>query len=284
MTTKASSDRIARLRSTMRSLYAINTQVTKAELDKLTSSEESAELMNMALTSPSFDNTFNYETLEQMGDATLYKFIVWFSYTDKFKDYFSRPGSEAVVTQIKNYYTSGEHMAKLTQKLGFDGLMLMNEDEHSKMSTHETLRIAVLENAFESVIGALELNAIHVYESVGLAYQIIHDMLREMFADIKIDYDILVDDKSKINEVVSIYKLGQVKYHTDALPVAPGSKAIFKSVLKLKLTTTGETVTIGEGEDFTKKGAETRAAGKGLKYIEDTMGLVRQVPSRYLAK
>lgn len=160
---------------------------------------------------------------------------------------------------MKTYCISGDHLASLTRNYGINDLLLVSDDEQMKIAT----QTAVLENIFDPTVGNLAYNLFLHFGLLGLKKQIMYDILCEVFMDIEGNYDILVDSKSRINEVVSIYKLGMVKHATSTF-LPQENKAMCNFVLWLH--------DYDKNMMGIKKGSRNKhCLCKGMKYIEHKM-------------
>ena len=123
-----------------------------------------------AFTASSFDPNYNYEALEQKGDVTVNKSVVDYCYK---KLNLINEGGKAVkiVSKLKSKYASRQGESELAEALGF--WKFVNASVEDKRTNKKKL----LEDIFESFVGALEyvVEKTHEVENVGysVAYRFV---------------------------------------------------------------------------------------------------------------
>ena len=230
---------------------------------------------NMAFTSSSADEQYNYELFEQMGDSTIGKFIVWNSY-QQFPQLRGKPEAVEIVARMKIILGSKDTLFQIAENLGIWDFISASEDMRRRSKKK------LLEDVFESLIGVIEF-VIHDYSDSnrsqpGLAYQLVYTLLSKLFEpySLKIDYNVLVDSKNRLK--------GVFDQHKDKL----GSEAVYKNERIFK---NGKNIFVskvydahnnflGEGADTFKKDAEKKASEMAITTLE-RKGFKKIVPSLY---
>jgi dsRNA-specific ribonuclease len=229
---------------------------------------------NMAFTSSTANEQFNYEPFEQMGDSTIGKFIVWNSY-EKFPQLRGKPEAVEIVARMKINLGSKDNLAHIAEDLGMWHFISASEE------TRHRFKKKLLEDAFEALIGVIEF-VIHDYtdskSQPGLAYQIVYTLLSTLFEPytLKIDYNTLVDSKNRLKGVFDQYKeqLGtEAKYTSER--IIKNDKYIFITKIYDKNDNF-----LGEGTASLKKDAEKKASEMAIQTLE-RKGFKKIIPSLY---
>jgi dsRNA-specific ribonuclease len=161
-------------------------------------SPEAMKVYTMAFTHKSVDKKNNYEFLEQLGDSTLNNFIVWYFYR-RFK-VLQQPQGVYIINRLKIYYGSKKALPKIAEKYNFWNWVRKNGDVN-KNDTEEDI--------VESFVGATQL-LVDKYIKLGVGYAIVYDILEtmfdEVFPDISLKYEDLVDSVTRLKEIVDSYQ------------------------------------------------------------------------------
>lgn len=146
-----------------------------------------------AFTSAGYDNDFNYEELEQKGDASANNFLVWYFY-NRFPQ-LNCPAGVAVIARLKIVYASKNSFQGIAEKLGF--WPYINATQHER----DTKRKSLLEDVFEAFIGATQQILDNEYE-LGFGFTVICRILKGIFDEIPIslEYEDLYDAKTRLKE------------------------------------------------------------------------------------
>lgn len=252
----------------------------KKYIDSLTS-EKSMSVYSEAFTSEFVDKHNNYQVYEQMGDMTANKFIVWYVYR-RFPQLNCEEGL-GIVTKIRHIYGSKDMMAKMARSLNFWPFI----------SAPNKLRLisdsSLLEDTFESFLGATELLLDDNFKCVGVGYAAVYKILTSIFDEIGIDmsYENLIDAKSRLKELFDLFRtqLGKPFYaNVDEIDEATG-KPLYKSYVfardydhsQLKSMMNEDAVPInmryhnnlfiGYGQGYTKKDAQIQASEMALSNL-----------------
>ncbi len=198
-----------------------------------------SEILRQCFTHPSYNgsqnNEKNYERYEFLGDSVLGYVVADYIFKNNSKD-------EGVMTEIKKSIVSSKPLAEATKKLGVQGYML--KSERLKITD------SMCENLFESIIGGIYVDG-GLEEAKKFIYKnLINVFLKKGFNNVK-------DSKSKLNELTSQKRLGDVKYEL----ISKSGKDNLPT-FSVKVLVGGKP--IAEGVGNSKKQAEQMAAEKAL--------------------
>ena len=203
-------------------------------------------LYEQALTHPSYNGDANtkhqdYEKLEFMGDAVL-------NFVTADLVYKNRPEmSEGNLTKLRSVLVSTKPLAAYARKIKLHEYIRIG---HSITLEQVKTSDKILENVFESLVGAIYLDA-----GLKPAYRLISSLLLE---DIKnYDVDDLTDYKSKLQEEIQAEHRDAVQYVTIEQN-GPAHDRTFK----VQVLFNG--IVLGVGEGKSKKKAEEMAAKSAL--------------------
>ncbi len=250
-------------------------------IDVLTD-KSSMELYNQAFTAPSADPENNYEIFEQLGDLSINKFIVWYSYR-RFPQ-LNCPAGVKVVARLRINYGSRESFFKIADELDF--WEYISADEEDRMRKKKDM----LEDCFESFIGCTEFILDNRFR-LGVGYAIVYDILASIFDEkpMSLKYDQLYDEKTRLKELFDVYKdrLGSWTFmdtRDDILAVStvyripPGGTTSNKGITYDKIPR--DWVKLGTGRAAKKADAQRKAADEGLKLLNQ-QGWVKEIPEEY---
>lgn len=203
-------------------------------------------LYEQALTHPSYNGDANtkhqdYEKLEFMGDAVL-------NFVTADLVYKNRPEmSEGNLTKLRSVLVSTKPLAAYARKIKLHEYIRIG---HSITLEQVKTSDKILENVFESLVGAIYLDA-----GLKPAYRLISSLLLE---DIKnYDVDDLTDYKSKLQEEIQAEHRDAVQYLT-----VETSGPAHDRTFKVQVLFNG--IVLGVGEGKSKKKAEEMAAKSAL--------------------
>lgn len=167
---------------------------------------DSMKLYSQAFTSPTADEKCNYEIMEQLGDLTANKAIVWYF----FRRYpgLNNPEALPILALLKIKYGSKKVFFDIANNLGFWDYITASVESR----TH--IRKSLLEDTLEAFLGATEL-IIDTRIRQGVGYSICYDIVKSFFDEkpISLKYENLMDAKTRLKEVFDLYKdQGQPKY------------------------------------------------------------------------
>ena len=215
-------------------------------LKRFNVSYKNIALYEQALTHPSYNGDANtkhqdYEKLEFMGDAVL-------NFVTADLVYKNRPEmSEGNLTKLRSVLVSTKPLAAYARKIKLNEYIRIG---HSITLEQVKTSDKILENVFESLVGAIYLDA-----GLKSAYHLISSLLLE---DIKnYDVDDLTDYKSKLQEEIQAEHRDAVKYVTIETS-GPAHDRTFKVQVLFN------DIVLGVGEGKSKKKAEEMAAKSAL--------------------
>lgn len=166
-------------------------KLKQGDIDRLV--DRNIHIYTQAFTSAGYDPEFNYEELEQKGDASANNFLVWYFY-NRFPQ-LNCPAGVAVVARLKIVYASKNSFQEIAEKLGF--WPYINATQYER----DTKRKSLLEDVFEAFIGATQQILDDDHE-LGFGFTIICRILKGIFDEIHIslDYEDLYDAKTRLKE------------------------------------------------------------------------------------
>lgn len=232
-------------------------------VDKLL--QVSYDRFQAAFTSKDYDNEKNYEFFEQLGDLSINKFIVTYMGT-KFPQLKSSNGV-GVLASLRILYGSKELLSSLSEKYGMDKYIRCTKEEIIDKNKFRS----ILEDVFEAFFGALEYSIDKLWYQ-GLGYVFVYDLLSKMFDEINIsiDYETLVDAKTRLNELKDEHKIN-IKYKDSR--TSDGNNFLSELFINNSLA--------GKGISNIKKNAQIYAAEEALKWIEQNLNIKKEIPERY---
>ena len=158
-------------------------------------SPDSLRRFEDVFTSSSVDIKNNYEIYEQLGDVSINKFIVWYTY-DRFPQLKTHYAGVRIAARIRINLCSSSTFSELAEKLHFEPYITTHTDILAFK------RQDLLEDVFEAFFGCIEHILDENFKS-GYGYMMISDMLRVLFddLDISLKYEDLYDAKTRIKEL-----------------------------------------------------------------------------------
>ena len=215
-------------------------------LKKLHITYKDLAIYEQALTHPSYNGDANtkhqdYEKLEFMGDSVL-------GYVTADLVYKNRPEmSEGDLTKLRSVLVSTKPLAAYARKISLDQYVRIG---HSISASQVKESDKILENVFESLIGAIYLDA-----GLKAAYRFIKYILLK---DIKTyDADNLTDYKTKLQEEIQAEHRDAVQYVTVSQS-GPAHDRTFTVQVRYN------DIVLGTGTGKSKKKAEEMAAKDAL--------------------
>ena len=215
-------------------------------LKKLHITYKDIAIYEQALTHPSYNGEVNtkhqdYEKLEFMGDAVL-------GYVTADLVYKNRPEmSEGNLTKLRSVLVSTKPLAAYARKIHLDEYVRIG---HSITQSQVKESDKILENVFESLVGAIYLDA-----GLNSAYRFIKKVL---LADIlSYDADNLTDYKTKLQEEIQAEHRDAVQYVTVSQS-GPAHDRTFTVQVRYN------DIVLGTGTGKSKKKAEEMAAKDAL--------------------
>jgi dsRNA-specific ribonuclease len=246
---------------------------------KILTDESSMNIYNSAFTSELVDEDNNYQVLEQLGDLTGNKFIVWYMYR-RFPHLKCAKGVK-VVARLRINYGAKQSFSKISGDLGFwKFISAPYELRQRKMKP-------LLEDVFEAFLGATE-SILDDRIRIGVGYAIVYDILQSIFddMDISLRYEDLYDAKTRLKELFDMYgdKLGSLVYKETKpdditfCQIFRINGGEYKSETQKK--TCGKYILVGEGSASLKSDAQQVASANALKNMEH-QGFIKQPPLLY---
>lgn len=181
------------------------------------------------------------ERLEFLGDAILDAVIA--EYLFKLFPY----KDEGFLTQMKSKIVSGNHLNKLSSKLGIDKLIQCSQDSGSHYKSMKG-------DAFEAFIGALYLD-----KGYGITKKIIVNRIVRLHIDMDEMLAVDTNYKSKLLEWVQREKKTLEFKVVEEVGTGFHKQYIVESLV--------DQVVLGRGQDFSIKAAEQQAAERALGRI-----------------
>ena len=223
-------------------------------IEKLNIKGTDLELLNTALTHPSFnfeqniEDAQDYERLEFLGDSVLRLVISEYLF-DLYPDY-----QEGKLTKIRSYLVSDEFLYKIALSLNLD--KYLNIGPHEEKDGGRT-KSSILACAMEAILGA-------VYKSIG--FEEAKKFLYGIYNDLDIDInEILFIYNSK--EILQQYTQSDSKSLPEYILLSETGKAHDKTY---EVCVVYKEKTLGKGIAKTKKEAEKIAAYNAIKELKIT--------------
>ena len=215
-------------------------------LKKLHITYKDIAIYEQALTHPSYNGEVNtkhqdYEKLEFMGDAVL-------GYVTADLVYKNRPEmSEGNLTKLRSVLVSTKPLAAYARKIHLDEYVSIG---HSITQAQVKESDKILENVFESLVGAIYLDA-----GLNSAYRFIKKVLLNDI--LSYDADNLTDYKTKLQEEIQAEHRDAVQYVTVSQS-GPAHDRTFTVQVRYN------DIILGTGTGKSKKKAEEMAAKDAL--------------------
>ncbi len=226
-------------------------QALRAFCEQLGVSFRRLDLLNTALTHPSFCAEFNQgnlpsnQRLEFLGDAVLGLIVsdyVYHTYPEM---------DEGQLTRIKAVSVSEPLLYGIAQKLGLGQYLLLGKGEE-RMGGRD--RPSVLADAFEALVGAMYLD-----RGLKATAEFVLKHLKRRIRLIERDR-LILDFKSRLQE------LTQSRYHT--VPTYHLLRAVGPEHMKTFVTEVRiQGIPVGRGKGHSKKEAEQEAARAALRKL-----------------
>jgi dsRNA-specific ribonuclease len=239
-------------------------------IDKLISDEYIKEY-DKVFTSKQINDKYNYEFYEQLGDAAVNKFIIYYSYR-RFPQLKSPDGLK-FADKIKSNYGSGQSLAKIAEKYGFWEYIT------STNQSRETEKVSLLEDVFEAFFGATEylIDEFVRYkdeEIYGIGYSCVYKILKVMFDEVEISlkYEDMFDCKTRLNEVFYLHnkKLGKPVWVTKKVEI-PDQRPEYDCKIY------AHKILISEARNYKKDLAEQEASSKAIIALAN-LGFKKDAP------
>ena len=228
---------------------------------------ESLKMYSQAFTAPSLNPLVNYEYLEQMGDVSANKFLVYYFYK-RFPKLLCPLGVK-VVARLKINYGSKQCFSSIAERLGFEPFILVTPDDMA----HN--RRDLLEDVFESFIGVTEL-ILDTRVHVGVGAVAITQYLTAVFdqLDISLNYDDLYDAKTRLKEIIDRHgrELGKIKYAERKNMSSGITESTIRLIKSQRI--------IGQGLGASKSIAQQTGAEIAIGYLRN-QGYTKEIPPEY---
>lgn len=231
-----------------------------------------------AFTHSSADADNNYEFYETIGDATLKKAIKWYlSY--RFPQINCPEGSD-ILTRMAIKLEQKKSFADIADRLGLLPYISRNVPEN--MWNTKTID-SMLEDVFEAFFGVTELLLDQTY-GIGVGYAVCYHLIANQLdrIDLPIDYEYLVDAKTRMKEMEDYYNKNHdmyfLKRHISTDPHT--NYNVYRYELKTRIPNGRqhqEKVQI-IGQPHTD---ELEAAESSYQWLKQN-GLVKEIPKEYI--
>ncbi|MEZ0536354.1 ribonuclease III [Caldicellulosiruptoraceae bacterium PP1] len=212
---------------------------------KISYSFKNKDILKRALTHKSFtqDDIDCYERLEFLGDAVL-ELIISHHLFEKYQL------SEGSLTKMRAIIVCKDSLYKVSRKLNFDKYLIYNKNDNS---TDIASNKSILSDIFEAIVGAIYIDG-----GYDFAKKFVLDNLSQII-ELAANGTMYYDYKTKLQEHVQKFKLGQVIYNT--IKDKKDEKRFLSEVyIDNKL--------YGKGNGTKKKDAEQEAAKQALLKLE----------------
>ncbi|MGA9381072.1 MAG: ribonuclease III [Phormidium sp.] len=207
------------------------------------------QLLDLALTHPTFSTEANYEQLEFVGDAVVRLAaaeFLWDNYPESSVGDFSGIRAELVSDRI---------LAKIADRYGLERYLLLDKSAAGDIAGRET-RLA---DALEAVMGALYLST----QNLQLIRPWIDRHFKVLAAEILTD-PARHNYKAALQELTqSVYKVLPI-YEVREIKRIKGNAQMFKAVVKVN------DLAYGTGEGQSKKAAEQAAAKEAFEQLKES--------------
>lgn len=229
--------------------------------------ETSFDKFLAAFTSKEFDVNVNYEFFEQLGDLSINKFIV--TYMGRRFPQLRSSNGVGVLANLRILYGSKETLSKLSEKYEMDKYVRCTYEEKIDKNKYRS----ILEDVFEAFFGALEFSVDSMWfnGNGGLGYISVYKILEKIFDDLDIDinYESLVDAKTRLNELKDEFRLA-TRYVDSRMEDG-------NYITELYVNNT----LAGKGISNIKKTAQIMASEEALRWISKNMKISKEIPDRY---
>lgn len=231
-----------------------------------------------AFTHSSADSDNNYEFYETIGDATLKKAIKWYiSY--RFPQINCPEGSD-ILTRMAIKLEQKKSFADIADRLGF--LKFISRNVPEGLWSVKTID-SMLEDVFEAFFGVTELLLDQKY-GIGVGYAVCYHIIANQLdrIDLPIDYEFLVDAKTRMKEMEDYYNKNHDTYFLKRY-VSPDETSGF-NVYRYELKTRTP-----HGRQFKEHTQvigypntdELEAAESSYQWLKCN-GLVKEIPKEYI--
>jgi dsRNA-specific ribonuclease len=249
-------------------------------------SETSMEAYSAAYTSELVDEVNNYQVMEQLGDLSGNKFIVWYIYS-RFPQLKCAEGVK-VAARLRINYGSKNSFCQIAEGLGCWKFITATKDLRQRKKK------PLLEDVFEAFLGTTE-SLIDAEYRTGVGYACVYKILKSIFddMDISLKYESLYDGKTRLKELFDIHsdRLGPLVYEeqkdelltTSFVYRLDGAKYQTRpdgSVNMSKISGQYRKVMIGKGSAALKADAQQAAACDALKNLAK-QGFIKHAPAIY---
>ena len=180
----------------------------KPTITRIMNTRETDKVFDQAFTSKKYDETYNYEVFEQLGDVTVNKFLVWYSYK-RFPQLFC-PSGVKIVARNRINLGAKTVLSSIAQKYGFWTYISSTREQRSEASE----RIDLLEDTFEAMFGAIEFLCTKYTGHPGVGYEICSNILTAIFdtMDISLKHNELIDAKTRLKELYDRFPTEALEY------------------------------------------------------------------------
>lgn len=235
-------------------------------------SPSSISLYSTAFTSESFDQENNYDFLRGIGEITLQQIIVQYI-VEKYPLIFT-PEKKAIVTDMKKFLVQGDFFVDYFKKLSPSQYIRAQSDPNDILSDRILLEV------FQAFLGATERI---FYKKIDIGYKICYDIvvnIMKQYPEISIDYEILVDPKTILKEMIDrkTSNLGYITSSESKIEILDENNQIIDSVFNIKVTRNN--IVIGEGESREKIKAEKQASKNAIEFLKK-INVFYELPYHY---
>jgi dsRNA-specific ribonuclease len=175
-------------------------KIGSPKLTNILTNQEIFKMFSDAFTHETVNNKNNYEFYETLGDATLNKCVLW--YISRRFPQINCPDGSDILTKLKIKTIKSESFAAIAESLDFWNFISVEES----LRLNPNKKRSILEDVCEAFFGVLEL-AVDQVTREGMGYNICYKILSTLLdkTDIKISYDEIVDNKTRVKEIYDAY-------------------------------------------------------------------------------
>jgi dsRNA-specific ribonuclease len=243
------------------------------------------EIFSKAFTHPDAnpDPRRNFEVLETLGDNLANKCVLWYL-SSRFPQ-LNGPHGIDIMTKMKINIIQTSGYSTIADELGFYDFI------SAQKSINVTEKKKLLEDVFEATFAAIELVLDRKYKP-GMGFIVCYRLLSTILdkKDIRINYEEIVDARTRLKETFDLYKNIKVKFETRCKANDQDCTSyLYEARVNGKdqddKDTYGPFLQVGDrtfnGKANTKAEAEEILAKKAIEYYK-SIGIVKRIPNEYL--
>jgi dsRNA-specific ribonuclease len=250
---------------------------------------DNIKILDMAFTHESANPYRNYQFLENLGDSSANKAIVWY-FARRFPQ-INCPEGVNILARLKIKYGAKKSFAIFGNKLGFWSYV------SASMTVRNSRYSKTLDDVFEAFFAAVEKIVDETF-MIGVGYSVVYDIISNFMnsVDVSLEYKDLFDAKSRLNETISWYLKENkekpwykrykqttseyIKYNGEKDQQNKFISRVTIQNLEIQGNFVRHPIIIGEGTNFVKVEAEINASEIALSWLEKK-GVSKPIPEFY---